>query len=175
MSHYLISPLQKVASLRRMLGYEDKNKKYEDEKEKDESESLQGSREDSVSNHSVDSLENPVVTKHSIPNSVDNKTVDELERVVNNSPSGTKKDIAGTTAVSPRKIPNIKREDSGEIISASLTADAVVSVAADWQSFRNIRQCVCSTPFDHFARKVSSNECVLRCYFIQECLHVKCS
>ncbi|XP_072040916.1 phosphatidylinositol-3,5-bisphosphate 3-phosphatase MTMR8-like isoform X2 [Amphiura filiformis] len=148
----------KVTSLRRMLGYEDKNKKYDDEKEKDETEH-HGSREDSLSNHSVDSLENPPITKHSIPNSVDNKTVDELEKVANSSSSSMKDIVAGDTSISPLKIPGIKREDSGEIISASLTADAVESVAADWQSFRNIRQCVCSTPFDHFSRKYHCWKC----------------
>ncbi|KAK3854666.1 hypothetical protein Pcinc_038871 [Petrolisthes cinctipes] len=30
---------------------------------------------------------------------------------------------------------------------------AVSSVALDWRSFRNIRECSCSTPFDHFSRK----------------------
>ena len=28
------------------------------------------------------------------------------------------------------------------------------SVALDWRSLRNIRECVCSTPFDHFSKKV---------------------
>ncbi|KAH6936396.1 hypothetical protein HPB50_016456 [Hyalomma asiaticum] len=28
------------------------------------------------------------------------------------------------------------------------------SVAVDWKSFRNIKECPCSTPFDHFRRKV---------------------
>ena len=48
----------------------------------------------------------------------------------------------------------IRREDSGEIMSASLLAEAVESVSLNWRGFRNIRQCVCSTPFDHFSRKV---------------------
>lgn len=29
------------------------------------------------------------------------------------------------------------------------------SVALDWKTLRNITECVCSTPFDHFSRKVS--------------------
>jgi hypothetical protein len=30
------------------------------------------------------------------------------------------------------------------------------SVALDWRSLRNIRECVCSTPFDHFSKKVKT-------------------
>lgn len=134
-----------------MLGYEDKNKKYDDEKEKDETEH---GLDDNLSNHSTDSLENQPLKKplSDIPNSVDNKTVEELEKVANGS---TKGDLVQDTSISQHRVPMLKREDSGEIISASLTADAVESVAADWTSFRNIRQCVCSTPFDHFSRKVN--------------------
>ena len=29
------------------------------------------------------------------------------------------------------------------------------SIALDWRSLRNIKECVCSTPFDHFSKKVS--------------------
>ena len=39
------------------------------------------------------------------------------------------------------------------------------SVALDWRSLRNIRECVCSTPFDHFSKKVkqrSSPQMTLR-------------
>lgn len=28
------------------------------------------------------------------------------------------------------------------------------SVAVDWKTLRNITECSCSTPFDHFSRKV---------------------
>ena len=34
------------------------------------------------------------------------------------------------------------------------------SVSIDWRSLRNIKECVCSTPFDHSSKKVSQ-------YFIQ--------
>lgn len=34
--------------------------------------------------------------------------------------------------------------------------DELKSVAIDWKSLRNIRECVCSTPFDHYSRKVTS-------------------
>lgn len=32
-------------------------------------------------------------------------------------------------------------------------SQALDSVAVNWRSFRNIRECICSTPFDHFSRK----------------------
>lgn len=31
----------------------------------------------------------------------------------------------------------------------------ISSVAIDWKTIKNIKECVCSTPFDHFSRKVS--------------------
>ncbi|KAL3174184.1 hypothetical protein MRX96_041344 [Rhipicephalus microplus] len=33
------------------------------------------------------------------------------------------------------------------------------SVAVDWKSFRNIKECPCSTPFDHFRRKFHCWSC----------------
>lgn len=30
----------------------------------------------------------------------------------------------------------------------------LASVALDWKTFRNVKECSCSTPFDHFSRKV---------------------
>lgn len=33
----------------------------------------------------------------------------------------------------------------------------LASVALDWKTLRNIKECGCSTPFDHFSRKVSES------------------
>ncbi|XP_072170824.1 phosphatidylinositol-3,5-bisphosphate 3-phosphatase MTMR8-like [Diadema setosum] len=55
--------------------------------------------------------------------------------------------------------PSLKREDSNEVLSASLMNNAVDSVATEWQSFRNIRQCSCSSPFDHFSMKYHCWKC----------------
>ncbi|XP_013792986.1 myotubularin-related protein 6-like [Limulus polyphemus] len=38
-------------------------------------------------------------------------------------------------------------------------ADELDSVALDWKSFRNVRECLCSTPFDHFSRKFHCWSC----------------
>ncbi|XP_068211304.1 myotubularin-related protein 6 isoform X3 [Palaemon carinicauda] len=35
----------------------------------------------------------------------------------------------------------------------------LASVALDWKTFRNIRECSCSTPFDHFSRKYHCWRC----------------
>lgn len=32
--------------------------------------------------------------------------------------------------------------------------EEIGSVALDWKTIKNIKECVCSTPFDHFSRKV---------------------
>lgn len=37
------------------------------------------------------------------------------------------------------------------------------SVNLNWRSLRNIKECVCSTPFDHFSKKVSCKSSLLRC------------
>ena len=150
-----------------MLGHEDKNSKnYEDEKEKDETELMSNNHTpaDSLENLHNSTTTTATTTQQGMSNSVvDNKTVEEMGLTNHHLP--TKSDLATQSSPSQiRKIPGIKREDSAgeEIISASLTADAVDSVASDWMSFRNIRQCVCSTPFDHFSRKVS----VVGCFFL---------
>ncbi|XP_037506872.1 myotubularin-related protein 6 [Rhipicephalus sanguineus] len=48
------------------------------------------------------------------------------------------------------------------------------SVAVDWKSFRNIKECPCSTPFDHFRRKFHCWSCgdvfCIRCIDKRLCL-----
>ncbi|GLH05028.1 Putative phosphatidylinositol 3-phosphate 3-phosphatase myotubularin mtm1 [Gryllus bimaculatus] len=51
-------------------------------------------------------------------------------------------------------IPPVKPR-SVELISVDQLAAELNSVALDWKTLRNIRECICSTPFDHFSRKVS--------------------
>ncbi|KAJ4446902.1 hypothetical protein ANN_13603 [Periplaneta americana] len=41
-----------------------------------------------------------------------------------------------------------------DVLSVEQLAAELNSVALDWKTLRNIRECVCSTPFDHFSRKV---------------------
>jgi hypothetical protein len=41
-----------------------------------------------------------------------------------------------------------------DIMSVEQLATELGSVALDWKTLRNIKECVCSTPFDHFSRKV---------------------
>lgn len=55
--------------------------------------------------------------------------------------------------------PSLRRDDSSEVLSASLMNNAVESVATEWQSFRHIRQCSCSSPFDYFSRKYHCWKC----------------
>lgn len=53
-----------------------------------------------------------------------------------------------------KRRPILIKDDSFDIISSTLLTDAADSVAVDWMSFRNIKQCVCDYPFEHFSRKV---------------------
>jgi hypothetical protein len=41
-----------------------------------------------------------------------------------------------------------------DIMSVEQLAAELGSVALDWKTLRNIKECICSTPFDHFSRKV---------------------
>lgn len=40
-------------------------------------------------------------------------------------------------------------------MTADQLSEEMKSVALDWKTLRNIEECSCSTPFDHFSRKVS--------------------
>ncbi len=43
----------------------------------------------------------------------------------------------------------------GSITSSFQLRREIDSVSLDWRSLRNIKECVCSTPFDHSSKKVS--------------------
>jgi hypothetical protein len=43
---------------------------------------------------------------------------------------------------------------AADVMSVEQLAAEMGSVALDWKTLRNIRECICSTPFDHFSRKV---------------------
>lgn len=55
-------------------------------------------------------------------------------------------------------IPPVKPR-SVELISVDQLAQELNSVALDWKTLRNIRECICSTPFDHFSRKYHCWKC----------------
>lgn len=48
---------------------------------------------------------------------------------------------------------------SADNISVDQLATELSSVALEWKTLRNIRECVCSTPFDHFSRKFHCWKC----------------
>lgn len=48
----------------------------------------------------------------------------------------------------------LQENDSSAIKELTLEME---SVALDWKTLRNITECSCSAPFDHFSRKVSHN------------------
>ena len=49
--------------------------------------------------------------------------------------------------------------------TASMALTPLLSnTALDWKSFRHLKECSCSTPFDHFSRKVSK---ALICFIIR--------
>ncbi|XP_063597502.1 myotubularin-related protein 8-like isoform X2 [Penaeus indicus] len=43
--------------------------------------------------------------------------------------------------------------------STRILSPEITSVALDWKTFRNVRECSCSTPFDHFSRKYHCWRC----------------
>lgn len=44
-------------------------------------------------------------------------------------------------------------------ITASQLAEELNSVAVDWKTIRHVKECACSTPFDHFSRKCHCWKC----------------
>lgn len=44
--------------------------------------------------------------------------------------------------------------NTADVMSVEQLAAELGSVALEWKTLRNIRECACSTPFDHFSRKV---------------------
>lgn len=44
-------------------------------------------------------------------------------------------------------------------ITADKLAEELSSVAIDWKTIRNVKECICSTPFDHFSRKYHCWKC----------------
>lgn len=67
------------------------------------------------------------------------KTMRELEAADDDHPLKMDKKVE----IEPPPSPQIQE----------LTKD-LESVAIDWKTLRNITECSCSTPFDHFSRKV---------------------
>lgn len=47
----------------------------------------------------------------------------------------------------------------GPQLTVEQLASEVASVALDWTTLRNVRECSCSTPFDHFSRKYHCWRC----------------
>lgn len=84
---------------------------------------------------------------HDDSNLVDNKTVYEQK----------------STFESADHAHPLKTEFQEDAINSNHVTSAAVeqitsefdSVALDWKTLRNIKECNCSTPFDHFSRKVS--------------------
>uniref|UniRef100_T1JK61 FYVE-type domain-containing protein n=1 Tax=Strigamia maritima TaxID=126957 RepID=T1JK61_STRMM len=59
--------------------------------------------------------------------------------------------VDGNELVSPSK--------NTSVITADQLAEELSCVALDWKTIRHVRECVCSTPFDHFSRKYNCWKC----------------
>jgi hypothetical protein len=57
---------------------------------------------------------------------------------------------------------DVFKDEKSEDVTAEQLAMELKSVAIEWKTLRNVRECNCSTPFDHFSRKVriSLVECI---------------
>ena len=87
-------------------------------------------------------------------NAVDNRVVEEeLSQRVSSSmcfveehqhPLADVKDSVFSESSTPTEAP----------LNSFLLRREVDSVSLNWRSLRNIKECVCSTPFDHFSKKV---------------------
>eukprot|EP00057_Strongylocentrotus_purpuratus_P023385 XP_011677859.1 PREDICTED: myotubularin-related protein 8 [Strongylocentrotus purpuratus] len=86
-------------------------------------------------------------------------TKDDISNEKCDSSAISSDDTPDNDVSSLKTSPSLRRDDSSEVLSASLMNNAVESVATEWQSFRHIRQCSCSSPFDYFSRKYHCWKC----------------
>ena len=76
---------------------------------------------------------------------------------------------SGEVSSNGKSAPDSVFSESGTPVESSVVSSGqlrreIDSVSLDWRSLRNISECVCSTPFDHFSKKVSP---VLRSLFLE--------
>lgn len=96
-------------------------------------------------------------------NALDNRLAEEklaeriksnLRLVVDDHPLAIGSDAGNKSA------PDSVFSESGTPVESSVVSSGqlrreIDSVSLDWRSLRNINECVCSTPFDHFSKKAS--------------------
>lgn len=96
---------------------------------------------------------------------VDNRLAEEkhelAERIKNNLRLVDEHPLAAVPSVDKSSGDNVFSESSTPLLdgTSSVTSSGqlrreIDSVSLDWRSLRNISECVCSTPFDHFSKKV---------------------
>lgn len=72
----------------------------------------------------------------------------------------TMRELEAADDYHPLKVENNKFEAENQNVNTSSSEGVfklnqqLETVALDWKSLRNIKECSCSTPFDHFSRKV---------------------
>lgn len=81
-------------------------------------------------------------------NAIDNKTLYEkstLESADDSHPLKVTSDLKQEDAVNSNHVNSPAMDQITEELD---------SVALDWKTLRNVKECVCTTPFDNFSRKV---------------------
>jgi len=94
-----------------------------------------------------------------IPDNNDNTTDNLLRPVTTDNRHSCGSTISDTESgfddgkelVSPSKITSA--------VTADQLAEELSSVAIDWKTIRNVKECICTTPFDHFSRKYHCWRC----------------
>ncbi|KAJ1529847.1 hypothetical protein ONE63_006584 [Megalurothrips usitatus] len=90
---------------------------------------------------------------------VDNKYLYDKESEIKEevkSPNLEGKDLVKVTS---HPLSSSYENGLNNLITADQLAEEVKSVALDWKILRNIEECSCSTPFDHFSRKYHCWKC----------------
>ncbi|KAE8743901.1 hypothetical protein FOCC_FOCC009459 [Frankliniella occidentalis] len=90
---------------------------------------------------------------------VDNKYLYEQEVEIKEdvkSPNYEGKDLVKVTS---HPLSASYENGLNNLASADQLSEEVKSVALDWKTLRNIEECSCSTPFDHFSRKYHCWKC----------------
>lgn len=94
------------------------------------------------------------ITKPDDTNTIDNKLLYEKASMRELQAADDYHPLKLETNVEKSLI-NLESEASPEM--QELTTE-LESVALDWKTIRNIKECGCSTPFDHFSRKVRTHQ-----------------
>ncbi|GBP81251.1 Myotubularin-related protein 6 [Eumeta japonica] len=122
---------------------------------------LEKQKESAIVNYQNGALDSVEIATKTEALQIDNKllyesggNLSELECANHDHPLKEVLNGTMTTAVNTVKPAKINLIPEGSVpTSLSLLEHEISTVALDWRSLKNVTECACSTPFDHFSKK----------------------